>query len=156
MAGRDPVVPRRTLYKSFVDAGGGEALIGLISIGAITYGANVRQGIEGSAETLESSCQVRDADAAHTPSFLATSGQLRLKSTERSVTFTAPATTGMVDVMWLRDADSQELISAFSNKRKAAEPELTTTLRVGQTVVPLLHYTDEVGVVWRGPTFTVS
>ena len=52
MARRDPVVPRRDIGKAFAEAGGGEAMTGLIAIAGISFGAQYRQGVEDSSEAL--------------------------------------------------------------------------------------------------------
>ena len=75
---------------------------------------------------------------------------------------TAPASIGVVDLMWLRDGTNGKLIAAFENKKISSgaavldEPVLTTTLNVGAKVVPYLHCVGEENVVWKGATYTVS
>ena len=162
MARRDPVVPRRDIGKAFAEAGGGEAMTGLIAIAGISFGAQYRQGVEDSSEALEARSEVRDADSKHTAVVTSFGGLVRLKQGERAVTMTAPASIGVVDLMWLRDGTNGKLIAAFENKKISSgaavldEPVLTTTLNVGAKVVPYLHCVGEENVVWKGATYTVS
>ena len=61
-----------------------------------------------------------------------------------------------MDLLWLRDAETGDLLAAAQNKKRVAALELIKTLNVGSRVVPFVHCTDQADVVWRGPVFTVT
>ena len=141
-----------TFYKQFAAAGGGEAAIGVISIALAFLGASRRDSIYDDIKALEdgpvNQCTMTCAAPRKPLVSIArakTLGQV-------SITASAPKTTApeYADYVWLRDADTKEIIAAKKVK-PGAPPEaalLTVLVAKGRRVVPLVHLS--VDGVWEG------
>ena len=145
---REVVKSPDTFYKSFTKAGGGEALLGVIAGGLALYGGTRREALYAEIAALDASAP--KASVQHLPlvtlASASTPGKIKLE-------ITAPdATAGEVDSMWLKDAGSNEIISA-RQFRSGAAPELSLLLDRGQRLIPVVHCSDGVTV---GAAFDVK
>ena len=138
---RREVVSGDSFYKSFTKAGGGEALLGVIAGGLALYGGTRRESLYEEMAALDASAP--RAAVEHLPRVTlapaSTPGRVKLE-------MSAPdAKAGEVDAMWLKDAGSNEIISA-RQFRSGATPELSLLLDRGQRLIPVVHCSDGVTV----------
>ena len=156
---RDANVSRRNVFGELVSKSAGE--ISIVAIAAVAAGAGgaSRRAGERDAAKLEASAEVRASDAAHAPSFITERGSVRLKADERLVVMSAPAAAQeeLVDSMWLRDADTGEVLGAIKNRKASVQPQLPLVVKVGTRLEPLLHTARPgQGVVWKGEAYALE
>jgi len=150
MSRRD-VVSGGSWYKSFVNAGGGEALLFVIAGATALYGGSVRGSLFEDLKELESGGRNQGA-TSHVPTVrISPSGANGRVSVEISVS--AVAAPDCIDYIWVRDEQTGEITGARSF-RPSESPVLGLLATRGQHLRPLVH--SKVDGVWEGAPFVAA
>jgi hypothetical protein len=147
---RREVISANSWYKSFVKAGGGEALLFVIAGATALYGGSVRGSLFDDLKELEAGG--RNQGVAHVPivriSPSGANGRVRVEISASGV-----AAPDSIDCIWVRDERTGEIIGARSF-RSTESPVLGLLAVRGQSLVPLVH--SQVDGVWEGTPFVAA
>ena len=134
-----------------MQAGGGEALLGVIAAATAIYGGSLRNGLFDELAVLESSGVKNEGAVTHVPTVrISPSGANGRVQVEVTVSTASP---DFIDYIWVKDADSGDIIAGrgFSVK----EPLVLTMLATrGRRLVPIAH--SRTDGVWEGTTFSAQ
>ena len=145
-----------TAYKSFAKAGGGEATLAVIAACTAYYGGLQRDGRNAQLVELEASAPRTKEHAASvvispTQAIGSVSVEVSIPAARPGAASEAePAPSDRVDYIWLKDAESGQIVAARGFK--PGDPlVLTSLVSKGARVVPLVH--SERDGVWVGEPF---
>ena len=145
---RQVVTAPDSAYKSFVKAGGGEALLGVIAAGTAFYGGTRRDGLYEEVAAMAAATRSTAFVPTTRTSAARVNGQIAVEVTASA------ASDDFIDYLWLADAESGDVVAAQKFKRSPSgmPPVLSVQVARGRRLVALAHRSD--GVTAEGAGFT--